>query len=808
MTARRYLPALLLLFVGSGCAALIYEVVWFQLLQLTIGSSAVSLGVLLGTFMGGMCLGSILLPRRIGAVHHPLKVYAYLELGIGLIGILVLFGMPALTGVYTSIAGTGLIGILLRGLAAAVCLLPPTLLMGATLPAMARWVKTTPEGVSWLGFFYGGNIAGAVIGSLTAGFYLLRVHDMLVATFAAVALNVLVAAIALIIARTAPYEMAVEQTGPVEQPKGAWAIYVAIGISGMTALSAEVIWTRILSLLYGGTVYTFALILAVFLFGLGIGSSVGSALSRNIARPRLALAWVQMLLAGAIAWGAYMLTQSLPYWPIDPSTSSSPWFTFQLDLVRSLWAMLPAAILWGASFPLALASVANGRQDPARLVGSVYAANTIGAIIGSLSASLLLVVWLGSQSAQRLLIVLSVMASLLALDAASSDAPESAPSRGKMRLGSTLLIVGAAMLAAWLARNVGAVPAILVAYGRYAASRIGQADVIDMREGWNASIAVTRLSNGVLNYHNAGKVQASSEPQDMRLQRMLGHMTTLIPPDPKRVLVIGFGAGVTAGAVSIEPRLEQVTIAEIEPLVPVMASQHFGPHNFDVYKNPKTRLILDDGRHFLMTTNEKFDAITSDPLDPWVKGAAALYTREFFEEVKRHLNPGGVMTLFVQLYESNPAAVKSEISTFLDAFPDGVVWGNTQNGAGYDLVLMGTLAPIKIDVDKIEQTLKSPQYSRVAQSLSEIGMFSATDLFSTYAGKRPDLDPWMADAMINRDRNMRLQYLAGLGLNLYQSEAIYADMLKYATRYPDELFTGSPATIQALKAGIARQQGR
>jgi spermidine synthase len=808
MTARRYLPALLLLFVGSGCAALIYEVVWFQLLQLTIGSSAVSLGVLLGTFMGGMCLGSILLPRWIGAAHHPLKVYAYLELGIGVIGILVLFGMPALTGIYTSIAGSGVIGILLRGLAAAVCLLPPTLLMGATLPAMARWVKTTPEGVSWLGFFYGGNIAGAVLGCLTAGFYLLRVHDMLVATFAAVALNVVVAVIALIIARTAPYEVAVEQTGPVEQPKGSWAIYVAIGISGMTALSAEVIWTRILSLLYGGTVYTFALLLAVFLFGLGIGSSVGSAISRNIARPRLALAWVQMLLAGAIAWGSYMLTQSLPYWPIDPSTSSSPWFTFQLDLVRSLWAMLPAAILWGASFPLALASIANGRQDPARLVGTVYAANTVGAIVGSLTASLLLVVWLGSQSAQRLLIVLSVMASLLALDAASSDGTETSPARGKMRLGSTLLIVGAAMLAAWLARNVGAVPAILVAYGRYAASRIGQADVIDMREGWNASIAVTRLSNGVLNYHNAGKVQASSEPQDMRLQRMLGHMTTLIPPDPKRVLVIGFGAGVTAGAVSIEPRLEQVTIAEIEPLVPVMASQHFGAHNFDVYKNPKTRMVLDDGRHFLMTTDEKFDAITSDPLDPWVKGAAALYTREFFEEVKRHLNPGGVMTLFVQLYESNPAAVKSEISTFLEAFPHGVVWGNTQNGAGYDLVLMGTLEPIRIDVDKIEQTLKSPQYSRVAQSLSEIGMFSATDLFSTYAGKRPDLDPWMADAMINRDRNMRLQYLAGLGLNLYQSDAIYADMLRYATRFPDELFAGSPATIEALKAGIARQQGR
>jgi spermidine synthase len=251
-----------------------------------------------------------------------------------------------------------------------------------------------------------------------------------------------------------------------------------------------------------------------------------------------------------------------------------------------------------------------------------------------------------------------------------------------------------------------------------------------------------------------------------------------------------------------------LTIAEIEPLVPRVVSTYFAEHNFDVVKNPKTRIVLDDARHYLMTTDEKFDAITSDPLDPWVKGAAALYTREFFDEVKEHLNPGGVVTLFVQLYESNPAAVKSEIATFLESFPNGVVWGNTQNGAGYDLVLMGTVEPVRIDVDKIEQTLKSPQYARVAQSLSEIGMFSATDLFSTYAGKRPDLEPWMSDAIINRDRNLRLQYLAGLGLNLYQSDVIYADMLKHATRFPDELFAGSPQMLQALRLGIARQQGR
>src|SRR5687768_6414491 len=247
--SRRYMPALLLLFVGSGCAALIYEVVWFQLLQLVIGSSAVSLGVLLGTFMGGMCLGSLLLPRFVSIREHPLRVYAYLEIGIGLFGLILLFGMPVIAKFYTAIAGSGVIGIILRGVAAGICLLPPTVLMGATLPAIARWVESTPSGVSWLGFFYGGNILGGVFGTLLAGFYLLRVYDMAIATYAAVALNVAVAALALVIASRTRHEAAQAVAGNVERAPGATAVYVTIGISGMTALAAQVIWTRMLSLL-------------------------------------------------------------------------------------------------------------------------------------------------------------------------------------------------------------------------------------------------------------------------------------------------------------------------------------------------------------------------------------------------------------------------------------------------------------------------------------------------------------------------------------------------------------------------------
>src|SRR5450830_1392034 len=211
MTARRFLPALLLLFVGSGCAALIYEVVWFQLLQLVIGSSAMSMGVLLGTFMGGMCLGSYLLPRVVRRGNHPLRVYAYLELGIGAFGLLILFGMPLLNEVYAAISGgSGVSGLVLRAVAAAICLLPPTILMGATLPAIARWVESTPRGISWLGFFYGGNIAGALFGCLLAGFYLLRVHDSVVATFIAAAINGAVALAAFVLSASVRYETQVE----------------------------------------------------------------------------------------------------------------------------------------------------------------------------------------------------------------------------------------------------------------------------------------------------------------------------------------------------------------------------------------------------------------------------------------------------------------------------------------------------------------------------------------------------------------------------------------------------------------------
>jgi len=795
----RHFPLLVLLFAGSGCAALIYEVVWFELLELIVGSSAISIGILLAAFMGGLCVGSLCLSRLVPARAHPLRVYALLEIGIGVLGILIFFGLPFAGGLYSAAGGKGMTGLLFRGLLSAVCLLPPTLMMGATLPAVARWVESTPMGMSRLGFLYGGNTAGAVCGSLLAGFYLLRVHDVQTATVVAATINLLVALVALGTSALSPHAI------PAEEPKKPafaararrGAVLMTIALSGMTALAAEVVWTRLLSLVLGATVYAFSLILAVFLLGLGIGSGAGSLMGRRVASPRAALGWCQVLLIAGIAWGGASIMLILPYSQLGTGWTGTIAGKFLADFVKCACAVLPAAFLWGASFPLALAAIADGEQDPGRLAGAVYAANTAGAIAGALATSLLIIGWLGTQGAQRIMIVLAAAGAALMLGQKAPDHFAAGWSRSRRAVWIAVIVV----LAACLGWTTPPVPGLLVAYGRNAAEFMDvQGDFLYVGEGVNSSMAVSRQPDGVLMYHNAGKVQASSVSRDMGLQRMLGHLTTLVPEHPRSVLVIGCGAGVTAGAVSIDPAVERVTIAEIEQLVPRVVAAYFGPHNFEVVRNPKVRLEIDDARHFVSTTGERFDAITSDPFDPWVKGAAMLYTKEFFELLKRRLNPGGVVTVFVQLYQSNVEAVKSEFATFFEAFPNGTVWVNTtEEGEGYDLVLLGRLEPAPIDLEAIARRLSRPQYAEVKRSLREISFFSTEDLFATFGGTAADLKPWLQDAQINRDRNLRLQYLAGLGLDLYQQDSIYREIMSYR-RFPDGLFVGTPERLGALRA--------
>jgi spermidine synthase len=493
------LPLLLILFAASGCSALIYEVVWYQSLQLAIGSTSVSLGVLLATYMGGLCIGSLWLPRR-KWTQHPLKVYAGLEAGIAICAFLVQLGLPYLSRVYVVGAESGLPGMLLRGLLAAVCMLAPTILMGASLPAIVRWIKGTREGVAWWGYLYGANTLGAVFGCLLAGFYLLRVYNMATAIYVAMAINLVVAAVSYLVAdsMSAP-ELPNEETAPVAGD-GNWPVYLTIALSGATALGAEVVWTRLLGMLLLATVYVFSIILAVFLAGLAIGSAAGSALLKKI-RPQAALGWCQILLALGMAWTAYAIVNALPYWQDDLLLTNNPWHMYQLDLKRCIWAILPATLFWGASFPLACAAVARPGEDPGRAAGGVYAANTLGGIVGALLVSLVLIPGIGSQQTEQVLLVVAVLSGLVAI----------IPVMNKSA-GSYLAVAACVLVGGFLAWNIEPIPGDLIAYGRRMALNKGNSTILYTKEGRNSSVAISRWNNGTIYVNVNGHVEPCCIP--------------------------------------------------------------------------------------------------------------------------------------------------------------------------------------------------------------------------------------------------------------------------------------------------------
>jgi len=767
-------PVVIAVFAVGGGWALVHEIVWFQLLQLSLGSSAVSLAVLLGTFMGGLGLGSFIAPRLTAARRHPLAVYAALEAGIAVCGAGLLWAAPTLGSLYAASLPAGYPGIVLRGLVAAICLLPPTVLMGATMPVLAGFVARTPAADGRLGLLYAGNLVGAVCGCLVAAYGLLPRVDLFTAGSVAVAGNLAVAALAAVVARLTPAPPPAAPAEAARRPIDR-GLLVAIGLSGLTALAAEVVWTRLLALQIGGTVFAFAIILAVFLAGLGLGSAWASSLARATGDARTAFGLCQLLLPAGIAWAAFQLAHSLPAWPINPSLGRDAVATFGAALDR-------------------------GGDDPAKRVAAASAANTLGAIAGAVAGAPL--VWMcSSQGMQRMLILVAAVAAGLAL------APVAATAWRSSARGRVAILSAGCLALAWAAGIAWLVPPVspaLVAYGRFSGLWGSDNQFVYVGEGLQASVAVTRTPAGLTLYHNAGKVQASSMSHDMRLQRLLGHLTTLVPESPREVLVIGCGAGVTAGAVSLDPRVESETIIEIEPIVPSAVLAHFSDHNGGVLRDPKVRVVIDDGRHHLLSTSRTYDAITSDPLDPWVRGAATLYTREFFELVKSRLRPGGVFTLFVQLYQTNDAAVKSQLATFFEVFPDGLVIGNTLGGMGYDLVLLGQPGPTVIDVDAIARRLAQPEFAAVRGSLADVGIGTVAELFASCVGAADSLQEFLADAEITTDRNLRLQYLAGASLNRFDSGSIYARMLAGPFHFPAAAFRGSKDAVRAVEAAMER----
>ena len=439
------------------------------------------------------------------------------------------------------------------------------------------------------------------------------------------------------------------------------------------------------SLLLGGTVYTFSIIAATFLAGLGIGSAAGAWAARSSSRPGAAPGGLSDGVVLGVAWAAVLLNRAFPYWPIDPALAVGP--VVQLP-DRSRSASSLRCCRRRASGAPAFRSRLRPRRRPGRTPRVWSAACTRPTRLARSSAHSPFS--LADHSCVR--------------HAGRAAAPRSGPpSRRPVHCSSGPPPADASLAVArrarprwwpwWLAgalavTSVAPVPPDLIAYGRQIATFRARS-YLYRGEGLNSSIAVSESEGGIRNFHVSGKVEASTEVHDMRLQRLLGHMSALMHPEPHSVLIVGFGAGVTAGSFVLHPSVERIVICEIEPLIPRMVAPFFSKENNDVLHDPRVEIVYDDARHYILTTNEKFDVITSDPIHPWVKGAASLYTKEYFELVKAHLNPGGVVTQWVPLYQSIGGVVKSEIATFFDVFPNGTIWSNQYaSGGGYDVVML------------------------------------------------------------------------------------------------------------------------
>jgi spermidine synthase len=531
------------------------------------------------------------------------------------------------------------------------------------------------------------------------------------------------------------------------------------------------------------------------LLGLAVGGIGAAALSRRWRDPRAlrsALGGAQALLVAAMFWASWALRATVYRW--TDTGASSPWLVLALDFWRCSRIIGPAALLWGASLPLEIAALSDehGRVSE-RLVARAYAWNTLGAVAAAVVTSTVLIPSIGTQYAQRLCVLIAAFAAWLLWR--SPWAKDTARSHVALIVG----LGGAAGICSWLVRPV---PPELVGYGPAApaeAKSNAAESFLFVGEGANASIAVSRTKDRALCYHNAGKVQASTGEMDMRLQRMLGHSSTFFVREPRNVLTIGFGAGVTAGAVSMEPALERQTIVEIEALVPPTADRFFGRYNGYVLRNPKARVVIDDARHFLSTSDEKYDAITVDPFDPWARGAAALTTREFLSVMKRQLNPGGVVAMWVPLYETTEEVVRTEIETFVDVFPEALLFGNAKGGRGYDTVLIGPVDRPRLDIDALEARLARSEYLPMRHSLHQIGFTNVSDLLATYAAGGSQLRAWAAGAPLNLDRDLRLQYLAGLRASGMDPEGIYTSILR-SSAWQTDLFVGNPDSVARVRA--------
>ncbi len=774
-------------FVVSGATSLILQVVWVRKLVEVFGSSTLAISTVLATFMGGLALGAWLggrladrLIERGSVRRDPLFFYAAAEATVGVVALIMLPLIDGFRGanawLWVHLGEQPAALSIARFAITAVALGLPTTAMGATLPLLSRRITSSKNDLDALGrrigALYAANTTGAVIGATSAGFWLIPAIGVSstnrVAAFGAIALAIAVAIATWRLARTpsAPEPDPVPDEDPVPAPEpdpdpaptqrpridGRTLALTAYALSGAVAMALEVFYSRAFAVILGSSIHSFTLVLAVFLVGIAVGSAIAAPLAARTRHPHVLLAVILLLVSLAIT-GAHALIDDLP------ATMLALLEGTRLDISTLLWTdtflaglvIFPAALGLGAVMPVAMRAYVGELGAVGRDVGRAYAANTVGAIAGALLAGFLVLPAFGLETGIRAAALIDAAVALGLLWFAARR-------RRALALVPAVAVIAIALLPGRWNRSdfTAGMFRTYLARSFIEAGGLFQREVVFYADGSSTTVSVEHLGVDRWVLKNNGKVEASNK-QDMPTQILVGLLPVLLHGgDDQSVFVIGYGSGVTVGAIAQAPSVSSLDVVELEPAVYEAADRYFSEFNHRPQDDPKVRRWVGDGRNVLLAGGRRYDVVVSEPSNPWIAGVASLFSRDFYELAKRHLADDGVFCQWAQLYELSARNVKMIYRTFAESFP--YVYAFSPSDESTDTILVGSLRPIDLDVERLAARMRASE--PLVKELERAQIDRAETLLGGAFMLPPDLPGFTAGAEINTDDLPRLEYLA------------------------------------------------
>ncbi len=766
-------------FFFSGLGSLVLEVVWTRQLRLVFGSTTLAASTILVAYMLGLGLGGLAGGRVAQRIKSGVRAYAWIEIAIAAFALAVPFLLAALP----QVAGAWLPGLgfwplfFARFLMALLVLLLPTILMGATLPILvAALARRDPRIGRLTAVLYGVNTLGAVAGVFATAFILFPLLGLWRSNVFGALLDASVGVLALAtLARREDPEAAPLPAEPAadpaprrasdpaaRRPRLLLAVYASVGF---TALVFEVCWTRALALVLGSSIYAFSAMLGAFLAGIALGSLAVRRLVDRLANPGAALA-LGLCLLGVFSLGVTLALPALPEAFLELLRRTGPLGTrlVLLQVLLCVVVQLPATLVLGALFPLLARLVAESPAMAGPAVGRVYFANTLGSAAGAFAAGFVLVPTLGLRDTLALASGVNLAAAGVVLLTAVAATPRiRALAAAPLAAALALLFVPIPFDSTALTSGAFRGPELVLDFGivDLPLDGVPQNEVLYYRDGISSTVSVHREEGGIELRVN-GKADASTRG-DMSTQVLLGEVPMLFGPPARRVSVIGYASGVTAGAVARHP-VERLDVIEIEPAI-LEAERFFRHVNGRPLDDPRVHVHLDDGRAHLGAHPGTYDVVISEPSNPWMSGVSNLFTREFFATARAALRPDGRLLQWVQLYAMPPEDLYSILAAVRSEFP--YVYGFAHGDEEPDLLLLATLRPLsRADLPRWEDLTPA-----VRDDLRRVGNFSTTDVWSLLRLAPADIDVLVGQApLVNRDDNLHIELATPWLLGAMQGE--------------------------------------